>query len=35
MKTLTIKSKEKVGDLWESKKYQGSYFQNWQIGLSD
>ena len=21
--------------MWESKKYQGSYFQNWQIGFSD
>jgi len=35
MKTLTLKSKEKVGDLWESKNYKGSYYQNWQIELSD
>ena len=35
MKTLTLKSKEKVGDLWESKKYPANYYQNWQIELSD
>ena len=35
MKTLILKSKEKVGDLWESKKYPANYYQNWQIELSD
>jgi hypothetical protein len=33
--TKTLKSKEKVGDLWESKNYKGNYYQNWQIELSD